>query len=62
MIRRRKSVFDLSDFAYLKVPRPIYNKLVEIAGKKLHWSEVAREILNWWVNDESPTKEQNTDE
>ena len=57
MTRRRKSAFDLSDFAHLKVPRTIYDKLVEQAGDKSHWSEIARNILNWWIENDQDDPE-----
>lgn len=55
----RKSKYNLENPAYLKVPREIFHKLVEQAGEKYYWSEVARHILNWWVENEQdiPTKE-----
>ena len=53
MTRRRKSAYDLSEYAILKVPKSIYDKLVEQAGEKHHWSEIARNILNWWIENDS---------
>lgn len=55
MTKRRKSAFDLTDFAILKVPKNIYNKLVEQAGDKSHWSEIARNILQWWIENDQDT-------
>jgi hypothetical protein len=39
----RKSKYDLSTFAPLKVPKVLYEKLKRIAGDE--WSEKARDIL-----------------
>jgi len=49
-MKKRKSKFDLSDFAILKVPKDQYNALSKIADNtNIHWSEVGRMILDWWI-------------
>jgi len=52
-IIKRKSDFDLTVFATLKVPKAQYLELKKIGdGMQLHWSEVARRILRAWIKDE----------
>jgi len=47
----RKSSYDLSEIAYLKVPKSIYEKYVKIAEKRdMHWSELARKMLDGWIS------------
>ena len=48
---RRKSRFDLSDVAYLKVPKNLYLKIKEITPDNKHWSEIARNILETWLEE-----------
>jgi len=51
---KRKSDFDLTAFATLKVPKTQYLELKQIAdGMQLHWSEVARRILRAWIKGEN---------
>jgi len=58
MTKRRKSEFDLSEFAILKVPLEQYNVLKPLAdGMKIHWSEVARRILRLWISNDGKVVE-----
>jgi len=42
----RKSKYELSDYAHLKVPRGFYDILCRQAEpKNIHWSELARDYL-----------------
>ena len=43
---KRKSEYDLSDYALLKVPRALYDLLLNDAEEeRIHWSEKARNVL-----------------
>ena len=45
---KRKSQYDLTNHAILKVPKVLYDELVKDAEKEnIHWSEKARQILEW---------------
>jgi len=49
-ITKRKSKFDLSEFAHMKVSKDQYNALKEIADNtNIHWSELGRMVLDWWI-------------
>ena len=51
IVTKRKSKFDLSEFAHCKIPLDQYNALKKIADNtNIHWSELARMILAWWIN------------
>ena len=41
----KKSKHDLTDVAYLKVPKAMYLILQGLAGENIHWSELARDYL-----------------
>jgi len=48
----RKSSYDLSEPAYLKVPKSMYGKYVRVAKQEnIHWSELARNVLEAWIID-----------
>ena len=49
MTRIKNSKYNLSQPAYLKIPKDMYNKLVILAGEKRHWSELTRDIVDAWV-------------
>ena len=47
---KRKSKFDLSSPAFLKVPKSQYTELKKITDNtNIHWSELSRLILDWWI-------------
>jgi len=45
MSKVKKSKHDLTDVAYLKVPKAMYLILQGLAGENIHWSELARDYL-----------------
>jgi len=48
--KTRKSKYDLSEYAILKVPKSQYQQITQISDNtNLHWSELARRILDWWL-------------
>ena len=49
-MKKRKSKFELSEFAVLKVPKSQHAELTKTTDNtNLHWSELARMILDDWI-------------
>ena len=50
-IKKRKSKFDLSECAFLKVSKAQYEELSKLTDNtNLHWSEYARLILQKYIS------------
>jgi len=53
-LKKRKSKFDLSEVAILKVPKSQYAQLKKLTDNtNIHWSECARMVLDWWLRQPS---------
>ena len=49
-MRKRRSKFELSDYAHCKIPKSQYSALKEFTDNtNIHWAECARMILDRWI-------------
>ena len=49
-MRKRRSKFDLSDYAHCKIPKSQYSTLKEFTDNtNIHWAEMVRMILDKWI-------------
>jgi len=49
-MRKRRSTFDLSDYAHCKIPKSQYSALKEFTDNtNIHWAEVVRMIVQKWI-------------
>ena len=49
MTKVKKSKYDMTEVAYLKVPKSLFLKIQELTKPTEHWSEKARDILQAFI-------------